>query len=191
MLAVGGFAAFKRPWTSLRNIIIERKERSFWRSDRTKGFPRTATGKLTPKMLLYLKVFHLTFVVTWFAAMFYLPRLFVYHAQAEDQISIDRFKVMEQRLYRGIMTPSALLTLVFGLWMTALSWPIYVVSVWFWLKVLCVVLLFGFHGMCGSFCRAFANEENKRSDKFFRWFNEVPLVLLTAILLLVVVKPFS
>lgn len=141
-------------------------------------------------MILYLKVIHLTFAFAWFAALFYLPRLFVYHSQANDEISNERFKTMEMRLYRGIMTPAALLTLVFGLWMTAYDWTHYASSTWFWFKVACVFLLFGYHGMCSRMCRDFANDRNTRTHVFYRWFNEVPLVLLVAILLLAIVKPF-
>ena len=140
--------------------------------------------------MLYLKVLHLTFAFAWFAALFYLPRLFVYHSQATDEISIERFKVMEKRLYRGIMTPAALLTTVFGLWMTTSAWTVYVGATWFWIKVACVLFLFGYHGMCGRMCRDFANDANERTHVFYRWFNEVPLVLLIVILLMVVVKPF-
>ena len=138
----------------------------------------------------YIKVLHLLFAFAWFAALFYLPRLFVYHSQAEDEISNERFKVMEQHLFRGIMTPAALLTLVFGLWMTSLAWTTYAASVWFWLKVVCVLFLFGYHGMCGRMCRDFANDRNQRSHTFYRWFNEVPLLFLILILVLVIVKPF-
>ncbi len=141
-------------------------------------------------VILYLKVIHLTFAFAWFAALFYLPRLFVYHSQANDEISIERFKTMELRLYRGIMTPAALLTLVFGLWLTAYQWTVYASSIWFWLKIVCVFLLFGYHGVCGKMCRNFANDKNTRTHTFYRWFNEVPLVLLFAILILVIVKPF-
>ena len=141
-------------------------------------------------MILYLKVFHLTFAFTWFAALFYLPRLFVYHSQSSDESSISNFKTMERKLYRGIMTPSALLTLVFGLWITALSWVEYVASTWFWCKVGFVFLLFGYHGFCGRMVRSFANDQNTRSHLFYRIFNEIPLVFLLAILILVIVKPF-
>ena len=141
-------------------------------------------------MILYLKVFHLAGAFAWFAALFYLPRLFVYHSQATDEISIQRFKVMEKRLYRGIMTPASLLTLVLGLWLTALSWTAYASADWFWLKIGFVFLLFGYHGWCGRMVRTFANDENARSHVFYRWFNEVPLLFLVIILILAVVKPF-
>lgn len=97
---------------------------------------------------------------------------------------------MERKLYRGIMTPSALLTLVFGLWITAYSWVEYLSSTWFWCKVGIVFLLFGYHGLCGRMVRNFYNDRNTRTPTFYRVFNEVPLVFLLAILTFVIVKPF-
>ncbi|MCY3627876.1 MAG: CopD family protein [Gammaproteobacteria bacterium] len=139
--------------------------------------------------MLYLKALHLIFAVAWFAALFYLPRLFVYHAEAEDSISIERFKTMERRLHLGILMPSSLLTLVFGLWITSLTWDVLISSLWYWLKLLCILLLFAYQGMCSRFRREFAEDRNTRSAKFFRWFNEVPLVFLIAIIFLAVLKP--
>lgn len=139
--------------------------------------------------ILYLKALHLIFAVAWFAALFYLPRLFVYHAEAEDSISIERFKTMERRLHLGILMPSSLLTLVFGLWITSLTWYVLISSLWYWLKLLCILLLFAYQGMCSRFRREFAEDRNTRSAKFFRWFNEVPLIFLIAIIFLAVLKP--
>lgn len=139
--------------------------------------------------ILYLKALHLIFAVAWFAALFYLPRLFVYHAEAEDSISIERFKTMERRLHLGILIPSSLLTLVFGLWITSLTWDVLISSLWYWLKLLCILLLFAYQGMCSRFRREFAEDRNTRSAKFFRWFNEIPLVFLIAIIFLAVLKP--
>ncbi len=140
--------------------------------------------------MLWIKAFHVIFVVTWFAALFYLPRLFVYHAAATDQPGIERFKLMERRLYRGIMTPSAALTAVFGIWLVTLYWDAYADAAWLWIKIAGVLALYAYHGYCGRLLRRFANDENTRSDTFFRWFNEVPTVLLFLIVILVVVKPF-
>ena len=139
--------------------------------------------------MLWLKAFHLIFVVTWFAALFYLPRLFVYHATATDEPGIERFKLMERRLYRGIMTPSAALTAVLGVWLLVLYWDAYVDAAWMWVKIAAVLALYAYHGYCGRLVRRFANDENTLSDTFFRWFNEVPTVLLVVIAILVVVKP--
>ncbi|MCY3818575.1 MAG: protoporphyrinogen oxidase HemJ [Gammaproteobacteria bacterium] len=140
--------------------------------------------------MLWIKAFHLIFVVTWFAALFYLPRLFVYHAAATDQTGIERFKLMERRLYRGIMTPSAALTAVLGVWLVVLHWETYADAVWFWVKIAGALGLYAYHGCCGKLVRQFANDENTRSDTFFRWFNEVPTVLLFLVAIMVVVKPF-
>ena len=140
--------------------------------------------------MLWIKAFHVIFVVTWFAALFYLPRLFVYHATATDQPGIERFKIMERRLYRGIMTPSAALTAVFGVWLVILYWDTYADAAWLWVKIAGVLALYAYHGYCGRLVRRFANDENTRSGTFFRWFNEVPTVLLFLIAILVVVKPF-
>ena len=140
--------------------------------------------------MLWIKAFHVIFVVTWFAALFYLPRLFVYHATATDKPGIERFKLMERRLYRGIMTPSAALTAVFGVWLVILYWDAYADAIWLWVKIAGVFALYAYHGYCGRLVRRFANDKNTRSETFFRWFNEVPTVLLFLIAILVVVKPF-
>lgn len=140
--------------------------------------------------MLWIKTFHIVFVVTWFAGLFYLPRLFVYHAMAEDRAGIERFKVMERKLYRGIMTPSAALAFVFGAWLLALGWETYASARWLWAKVALALALYGYHGYCGRLARRFANDENTLSHRFYRWFNEAPAVLLMAIVILAVVKPF-
>lgn len=137
--------------------------------------------------MLWVKALHIVFVVSWFAGLFYLPRLYVYHALAEDTISRERFKVMERRLYRGIMTPAMVLTLVTGVWM----WLGYgVTGGWLHAKLALVVLLVAYHEWLGVLLRAFARDANRHSHKFYRWVNEAPLVLLAGIVILVVVKPF-
>jgi len=140
--------------------------------------------------MLWIKALHVIFVVTWFAALFYLPRLFVYHATTTDAPGIERFKRMERRLYRGIMTPSAALTAVFGVWLLVMYWDAYAAAAWFWVKIAGVLTLYAYHGYCGRLVRQFANDENARSDTFFRWFNEIPAVLLFLIAILAIVKPF-
>ena len=140
--------------------------------------------------MLWIKALHVIFVVTWFAALFYLPRLFVYHAATTDSPGIERFKRMEHRLYRGIMTPSAALTAVFGVWLLVLYWDAYAEAAWLWVKIAGVLALYAYHGYCGRLVRRFANDENTRSDTFFRWFNEIPTVLLFLIAILAIVKPF-
>ena len=139
---------------------------------------------------LVLKSLHLIFVVTWFAALFYLPRLFVYHAEASDETSRERFKVMEHRLDRGILLPSSLLALVFGLALVYLNWSSYVETVWFWLKIVLVLALFGYQGMAGKFRKQLAADQFTRSSRFYRIFNELPVVVLIATVFLVVLKPF-
>ncbi len=140
-------------------------------------------------LFLWLKAFHLMAVVSWFAGLFYLPRLFVYHAMSEDQISRERFKIMERKLYRGIMTPAAIATLVFGLWMLHLNSALLAMG-WIKAKLVLIMLLIIYHGFCGYFVRQFAADCNTRSHVFFRVFNELPVLALIAIILLAVLKPF-
>lgn len=139
--------------------------------------------------MLWVKAFHIIAVVTWFAALFYLPRLFVYHAMAEDSISRERFKIMERKLYRGIMTPSMIATLVLGFWLLWLN-PAWMKMGWMHVKLLLVFLLVGYHHVCLAYMKKFAADANTKSHVFYRWFNEVPVVFLIAIVILAVVKPF-
>ena len=137
-----------------------------------------------------VKTLHIIFMVTWFAGLFYLPRLFVYHALApgDDRIGIERFKTMERKLYYGIMAPGAILTVVFGLWM----WLGYGVDGrWLHAKVTFVLLLIAFHVYLGFLLRDFARDRNRHGHVFYRWLNEIPaLPLLLIIVWLVVAKPF-
>ncbi len=137
--------------------------------------------------MLWLKALHIIFMVTWFAGLFYLPRLFVYHAMSDDVASIERFKVMERKLYYGITTPGAVLTIVFGTWL----WLGYGFSGgWLHAKLALVAVLVGYHLWCGHLVRRFRDDANTRGHVFYRWFNEFPVLLLVAIVILVVVKPF-
>ncbi len=138
--------------------------------------------------MLWVKALHIVFVVTWFAGLFYLPRLFVYHAMADDRASVERFKVMERKLYRGIMTPSAVLAIALGTWLW-LGW-FRAASGWLHAKLLLVALLIAYHFWCWRLLRDFAADRNRRSHVWLRWFNEVPVVILIATVLLVVLKPF-
>lgn len=140
--------------------------------------------------MLWVKAFHLIAMVCWFAALFYLPRLFVYHAMSDDSISRERFKVMERKLYRGIAMPSMLATLILGFWLLSDSLSYYMSSGWMHAKLTLVFLLIGYHHVCGAFLKKFARDENTRSHTFYRWFNEVPVLFLVGIILLAVVKPF-
>jgi putative membrane protein len=127
-------------------------------------------------------------MVTWMAGLFYLPRLFVYHAQASDRISIERFKVMERKLFWGIATPGATLTIAFGLWLW-FGW-FQGAGPWLHAKLALVAALVVYHAWCGKLMIDFRNERNTRSHVWYRWFNEAPTVLLIAIVLLVVLKPW-
>ncbi|MDH5357825.1 MAG: protoporphyrinogen oxidase HemJ [Gammaproteobacteria bacterium] len=141
--------------------------------------------------MLWVKAFHIIFVVTWFAALFYLPRLFVYHAMSDDTVSKERFKVMERKLYKGIMTPSAILTLVSGGWLVSFYSAEQIATMsWLHVKLIIVVLLFSYHGYCGRLVRLFSDDANKRSHIFYRWFNELPVLALIAVVILAIVKPF-
>ncbi|HYG53780.1 MAG TPA: CopD family protein [Burkholderiales bacterium] len=138
--------------------------------------------------MLWVKSLHIIFVVTWFAGLFYLPRLFVYHAQATDALSQERFVVMERKLFRGIMTPSAVLAIAFGVWLW-LGW-FRGAGGWLHAKMVLVLILLGYHVWCWRLLRAFAEGRNRRSHVWYRWFNEAPVVILFATVFLVVLKPF-
>jgi putative membrane protein len=125
-------------------------------------------------------------MVTWFAGLFYLPRLFVYHAMSDDALSLARFKVMERKLYYGIMTPGAVLTVATGLAL----WLGYGISGhWLYAKLAIVALLIAYHLWCGRLVAVFRDDANRRSHVWYRWFNEVPVLMLIAIVGLVIVKP--
>jgi len=137
--------------------------------------------------MFWVKALHIIFVVAWFAGLFYLPRLFVYHAMTEDAAGKERFKVMERKLYRGIMAPGAALTIVFGVWL----WLGYgFTGTWLHAKLVLVALLVAYHLYCGKLLADFARDRNTKSHVWYRWFNEVPTVLLFAAVILTVVKPF-
>lgn len=140
--------------------------------------------------MLWIKAFHIIFVITWFAALFYLPRLFVYHAMSEDQISDERFKMMEKKLYYAIMLPSAVLATGFGLWLLSLNWQAYMTFGWMHTKLVLIVALWIYQLYCGKLLKKFKNNRNNYSHVFYRWFNEIPAILLIAIVILVVIKPF-
>ena len=136
--------------------------------------------------MLWVKALHIGFMVTWFAGLFYLPRLFVYHAMATDTPSIERFKIMERKLYFGIMTPGAVLTIGFGLWL----WLGFGISGgWLHAKLVLVALLVAYHAYCGKLLVAFKRDANRHNHVWYRWFNELPVALLLGIVILAVVKP--
>jgi putative membrane protein len=137
--------------------------------------------------MLWIKSLHIVFMVTWFAGLFYLPRLFVYHSLATDAISIERFKLMERKLYNGIMTPGAVLTIGSGLWL----WLGYGISgAWLDVKLVLVAVLVAHHVWLGKLMLDFRHDRNRRGHVFYRWINEIPaLPILVVVVLLVVVKP--
>jgi protoporphyrinogen IX oxidase len=140
--------------------------------------------------MLWIKAFHIIFVVTWFAGLFYLPRLFVYHAQTEDELSLRRFEVMERRLF-AMMTIGAVLAAVFGFWLL-FGYDLWVFSsnsLWLHLKLLLVLLLVSYHLWCSVLMQDLASGRNQHGPVWFRWFNEIPTVLLVLIILLAVVRP--
>lgn len=140
--------------------------------------------------MLWVKAFHIIAMVAWFAGLFYLPRLFVYHASTTDKISLERFKIMERRLYYGITWPAAILTTTLGLWLLEPLWSVYYHKApWMHAKLGLVVLLWGYHLSCGYFVKRFKHNKNTRSELFYRAFNEVPTLFLISIVILVVVKP--
>jgi putative membrane protein len=137
--------------------------------------------------MLWIKSFHIIFMVTWFAGLFYLPRLFVYHAMSEDMASRERFKIMERKLFLGIMTPGAILTIVFGLWLW-LGYGVY--GGWLYAKMALVGVLVVYHVYCGKLMLDFRQDRNRHGHLYFRWLNEFPVLALIAIILLVELKPF-
>ncbi len=139
--------------------------------------------------MLWIKALHIISVICWFAGLFYLPRLFVYHAMSSDSPSRERFCVMERKLYRGIMLPSMFATLIFGFWLLALN-PGWLQMGWLHAKLLLVVALVAYHYWCGAQIKRFLRNENPRSHVFYRWLNELPVIFLLVIVMLVVVKPF-
>lgn len=136
--------------------------------------------------MLWLKAFHIIMVVSWFAGLFYLPRLFVNHAMTTDSATSERLKIMERKLYR-FMTPLSILALASGLWL----WLGFgITGGWMHAKLALVGVLIGYHLYCGKLVSAFRDDLNQRSHVFYRWFNELPVLILTAVVILVVVKPF-
>ena len=137
--------------------------------------------------MLWLKSFHLIFMVTWFAGLFYVPRLFVYHSMAKDNQSKERFITMERRLLYGITTPGGILTIATCLWL----WTVYDISGgWIYIKSLLVLWLVLYQVWCGFIARDFKQDRNTKTRTFFRWFNEFPTIILISAVLLSVLKPF-
>lgn len=138
----------------------------------------------------WLITLHIIFMVTWFSGLFYLPRLFVYHAMSQDETSIARFKIMERKLYYGIMTPGGVLTTLFGICLFALHTDFYLSAGWMHAKLACVVLIWAYHLYCGYLLNRFKEDKNSHSHVFYRWLNEIPVLFLVAIVILVIIRPF-
>jgi putative membrane protein len=138
--------------------------------------------------MLWVKALHIIFVICWFAGIFYLPRLFVYHAMAEDQSTRDHLKIMERKLYL-FMSQFAVFSVAFGIWLALDNWAGYQHAAWFYAKLALVGLIIVYHLICGRYVKQLANDR-MRSHVFYRWFNEVPVLALFPIVILVVVKPF-
>ncbi|MES2142489.1 MAG: protoporphyrinogen oxidase HemJ [Pseudomonadota bacterium] len=140
--------------------------------------------------MAWIKAFHIIAMVAWFAGLFYLPRLFVYHAQANDSLSIERFKIMEHRLYYFIMTPAALLTILLGILLISYSPNYYLHAHWMQAKLFFVLLLGIFHLYCGQLCKAFKRDNNQHCALFYRFLNEFPTLMLILIIICAEVRPF-
>lgn len=141
-------------------------------------------------LYLWCKAFHIIFVITWMAGLFYLPRLFVYHVAAEDQVSRERFTLMERKLFRIIMRPSMALAILFGLALVVQAWSAFSTQYWLWLKLAFVFGLIFYHEYCGRIIRRLEAGEHVMSERRFRLFNELPVLALFPIVIFVVVKPF-
>lgn len=136
--------------------------------------------------MLWMKSLHIIFMVTWFAGLFYLPRLYVYHAETQDKISHERFKIMERKLFYGIMTPGGILTIFFGL-LLIINYDYQ--GAWLTYKLILVGLLVIYHVYCWKYLNLFKNNQNNHSHIFYRIFNEIPVIILIAIVFLVIYKP--
>ena len=139
--------------------------------------------------MLWIKAIHVIAVVCWFSGIFYLPRLFVYHAMAEDRISRDRFVIMERKLYWGITTPSAVVTIGLGIWLLVLNWSYYMAWWWMQVKLGMVAILVLYHLNCWWHMKQLREDKSLHSHVFFRIFNELPVFLLVGIVILIVVRP--
>lgn len=143
-------------------------------------------------MYLWVKAFHVIFMVTWFAGLFYLPRLFVYHAATSEHAGDERFRTMERKLYYGIMAPAAILTVAFGVWLIALRGLAWLSATpWMHAKLVLVAALIGFHLYLGALMKRFARGENRHTHVFYRWINEAPVFILIGVVLLAVLKPWQ
>lgn len=141
-------------------------------------------------LILWIKACHIIAMVCWFAGLFYLPRLFVYHSEiTDDETGHLRFMQMERRLYFAIMTPSAIITCLLGFYLMYLRKDFYHMPLWLWIKLVLVGILLGYHGLCGVYRKSFIHRKFRKTSFFYRIFNEVPTVLLISIVCLASCKP--
>lgn len=140
-------------------------------------------------MYLWLKALHIVFVVCWFAGLFYMPRILVYHAASDDAGVREQLAEMARRLYRFV-TPLMVIAIVLGAALFALNPGYYLQATWFWLKIAGVVALLVYHLVCGRYIGAICGDKNKRGHVYYRFFNEIPVLFLFAIVILAVLKPF-
>ncbi|MBM89643.1 MAG: TIGR00701 family protein [Gammaproteobacteria bacterium] len=139
--------------------------------------------------MLWIKAFHVIFMVCWFSGLFYLPRLFVYHSMSEDQISKDRFCIMERKLFWGITTPSAIATILFGIWLLTVNWSYFMSWWWMHVKLGLVGLLIAYHVSCWWYMKKLKEDSTFKTHLFFRLYNELPVLILVGTVILIVVKP--
>ena len=139
--------------------------------------------------MLWVKAFHIIFMVCWFAGIFYLPRLFVNHAMTNNKAVHDQLCLMEKKLYRFI-TPFMYLTIGFGIWLTSFNWEYYLSSLWYQIKIALILLLIAYHFYCGVHLKKLAENDSDYSHVYFRWFNELPVLVLFSVVILAVLKPF-
>ncbi len=139
--------------------------------------------------MLWVKAFHIIFIVCWFSGLFYLPRLFVYHSMSKDQISKDRFVIMERKLFWGIMTPSAIAAIVFGAWLLVANWSYFMAWWWMRVKLGLAILLVAHHFYCWWYMVKLREDSSFKTHVFFRIFNEMPVFILIGAVVLIVVKP--
>lgn len=139
--------------------------------------------------MLWVKAFHIIFMVTWFAGLFYLPRLYVYHADARDDASKQRFKIMERKLFYGITTPGGIITIILGFWLIHLMGYGMLSLFWLQAKLALVAILVIYHLYCGKLLIDFKHDNNRHSHVWYRWFNEFPVFILIAVVLLVELQP--
>jgi putative membrane protein len=167
------------------------RQASQCKQQKRSGLPANKPKSIATTTMLWIKALHLIFMVTWFAGLFYLPRLFVYHALSQDQTSLQRFKIMERKLFFGIMTPGAILTIIFGSWLIYInSWNSYADTLWLPTKIGIIILLIIYHTYCGKLLLDFKHDRNQHGHVFYRWLNELPVLALFIIVILAVVKPF-